>query len=476
MTRERKIQLVAAFVIVGSVSGAILYRLSSVAVTRTAEAAPENGTVHRREVPRVLVVNPTVETITRVVRLAAEVKPYREAMIYGKVAGYAGPPVEVGTRVDPKGRDGEAVLLRIAVPELDAAVATADSRVARATAAIAEAKAAALEAGQDKAKAEAHERQARGAIHAAKALLTKAEANLRHREIVYNRLTTVIKDAPRAVARDKLDEARGDYEVAQADVEVARVGIKEAEDNVVVAQAQVAAADARIAAAEAAVGAALAGELLAKAQKSEAETLQGFGTIHAPFKGVVSERMVDTGTLVKDATRNSGATALFRVVDDSKMRIRFFLAPPDAPHCEVGSLIKVRIDELGDESFDARVARIADALDPKTRTMEVEAELDNSAGKLRAHMFARVEVSLESYEDALVLPARCVTTKKRKSTVLVVNEKGVVEKTKVVIGVDDGHKIQILDGVGEDSQVIYGGGPKVADGERAEPVMKEASE
>ncbi len=468
MSRERKIQLFSLVLIAGCIGLAGVFRETVLSVDPPAHAKPEPP---MRKPPSVEYVTPRTGSIRRAVRMAAEIRPYREAMIYGQVAGYVqAHPVEVGTRVD-----ASTVLLEIDAPELDAAVTTAKSSVARSTAAIAESEAAVVEAQQGLAEAKAKATQAQGMIKVAEAHLVEERADLETKQKIFDRVERVRTESPNMMSQDRVDRARGEFGVAKAQTQAAEIAVRGAQDNYKVAQARVAAAKARITAAEAGVTAAKAQEKLAMSKQAEAEAREAFTTIKAPFSGVVAERMVDTGNLVMDATRNSAAMPLFRVVSDDRLRARFFLAEPDCPHVKVGNDVELYIDVLPGKVYKGTITRIADALDPKTRTMEVEAELDNPKGPdgkkvLRTDMFARVKVYLEQYENTLILPADCVKTKKRKSTVLVIQDDDTVQPIEVQIGVDDGKEIQIVStNINTSSRIVFKGGGKVAAGEKVTP-------
>jgi len=487
MNRERK-NLIFSFLLIGAcIALAVTFRSTVLAVDPPALASEAGG---GRAATPVQYVNPVRQDIRRAVRMAADIKPDREAMIYGKVSGYVLPdPVEVGTRVDPTGANGATrVLVRIAVPDLDARVLTETSRVARAEASVTEAEAgivqaqaAVVGAQQGAAEARAMARRASGMIEVAHADVAEARAEFDLRKRIADRLEKVLADSPNLVAQDQVDQARGALGIAEAKQDAARIGVSKAQDDEAVAQAQVAgavagvsAAEARVAAARANLAAAQADVGLAGARKVEAETLRGFATIHAPFAGVVADRMCDTGDLVKDARRNSGATPLFRIVADSKLRVRFYIAEPDAPACRVGAKVELQVDVLEDKAFDATITRIADALDPKTRTMEVEAELQNpkdAAGRnlLRTGMFARVKVFLEVHRGVLVLPARCITTKKRKSSVMVVADDDTVKIVPIVIGADNGLHVEVRSGIDENARVVVRGRNTVSKGEKVIP-------
>jgi RND family efflux transporter MFP subunit len=477
VTSARKVQGIGLALLLGAALAAAPVR-DLLRGPREARAAEPEGEKPRTKVQ---VVRPRRDTVHRVLRIAGDLKPWREARIYARASGPVLPdPVEVGTRVDPLGTEGPAVLARLATPDLDAAVASAQARVERAQASLEEARSDLAQVRAEGLAVQARLRQARGGVESAKATEAKARADAEYRKVVRDRVVAVRERSPDLVAQDAADEARGALAMAEAQVVAARAEVSSAQDAVAVAEAEVAAADARSAASQAALGAAEKEEALARAVLGETQAAQGFATIRAPFAGVVAERLVDTGDLVRDAARNSAATPLFRLVDDRKLRVRFYVPDTDAPSCLCGNEVTFETDSIPDREFAAKVMRVAEALDPATRTMEVEAELDNPTDEsgrrlLKTDMFARVRVALESYPDSLVLPARAVTTQKRKSAVLVVRD-GVVAKVGVRIGVDDGRRIQILEGLAETDLVVYRGGQQVAAGERVEVEVVEARE
>ena len=116
-TQERTKLLLSLGLIGACVALAFAFRSQALPVVTTAHAKEGEG---GRAAQAVWFINPRKDDIRRAVSMHADIKPDREAAIYGKVAGYVLPhPVEVGTRVDPTGKNGATkVLLRLAVPGL----------------------------------------------------------------------------------------------------------------------------------------------------------------------------------------------------------------------------------------------------------------------------------------------------------------------------------------------------------------------
>ncbi len=419
------------------------------------------------ELPRVEVVEPERRTILRRTRLAGELKPDREAWIHSRVRGQVKPhPAEIGTRVNA----GD-VLVELDVPDLDMQVATAAAGVEAAVAAVTRASALAAVTREECERALATARQAAAGARAAEAGLAEAKAEVEVAATVDARIRAVVERSPNLVAQEDVDRARGDLEVARARLERQQELLAQAGEQAAAAAAEARAAEARCQTAQADIAAAQAGEALARARLDEAEGMQGFARIQAPIAGVVAERRVDTGAMVKPGA--GLGEGLVRLVHDDRLRCRLFVADVDAPHVAVGKPAVLHVP--GREPVEGQVKRVAGALDAATRTMEVEVEVDNRVHRLPADSFVRVELFLEEIPDALVLPATCVKTSKRKSHVLVVDADGVVRRRSVQIGADDGAWVEIRGGLEGGERVISRGGGTVAEGERAVAVARTAA-
>lgn len=455
--------------------GAVLLLLFTLPTAAVAEDGPGGFKGKNRPPPNVLVMKPYRDTIQRMTRVIAHVDAFREAHVLPMVMGQVqGEPVEEGTRVSIG-----TELCTLDVPDLVAAHATASSMVDEIVAHQAELAAAVTQAEQDVAQSKAVARQAAGAIGAAQAELQKAQAQKSYKQVAYDRLIKALEGSPNLVVQGKVDDAKGQLEVAVASVRVASAEVNKAEDEVAVAKARVTASEARVTAAKAVADAAAKRKLVAQSRVAEAQVRIDFATVKSPIAGVVVKRNVDPGTLVKPG----GSMPMFHIVNDDTLRVWFSLATPDAPHCRPGNKVVLVFSELKDPKtgtapyrLTTAITRVTDALDPMTRTMKAEVQLSNpkdAQGRriLRAGMFCRAEVSLETIENALILPTRAVSTKKHKSSVKIVKpgEGNVVRKISVEIGVDDGARIQILTDDLEGSLVIIKGGGLVADGEKANP-------
>src|SRR5213592_1477088 len=121
----------------------------------------------------------------------------------------------------------------------------------------------------------------------------------------------------------------------------------------------------------------------ARANLEQLEKTQAFKEIVAPFGGSIPARNIDVGTLATAGTGNAG-TPLFRIVQSDPLRVYVYAPQANAPSIREGLAAKILVQEFPGQDFDGRVTRTAGALDPQSRTMQVEVQVPNHEGKLYA--------------------------------------------------------------------------------------------
>jgi RND family efflux transporter MFP subunit len=123
---------------------------------------------------------------------------------------------------------------------------------------------------------------------------------------------------------------------------------------------------------------------------------------------------------------------------------------------DVGERVQVELVAYPGEIFDARVTRIADTVDPKTRTVQVQAELPNPRGRLRPEMFGRI---LHSHETRLlpVVPAESIVQSARGPFLFLERSPGQFERTYVQTGEPVESGIPVLSGVKAGDRIVVGG-------------------
>lgn len=184
--------------------------------------------------------------------------------------------------------------------------------------------------------------------------------------------------------------------------------------------------------------------------------------VEAPWAGSVAARHVEVGDFV------SPGTPLFDLVDVARLKVRAPARAADVPYLAIGREVEVTVDALPGERFAARIERMGAELDPDTRTLEVEAEIDNRDGRLKPGMLARITVTRRELPAALVVPGSAVIDLGASKAVWLV-EDGRATRREVTLGPVIGEEV-VIEGVPAGSRVIVEGRHLVGEGQKVEEV------
>lgn len=376
------------------------------------------------------------EEIQRTTVQPATVHPFYRAEIRTKVTGYIREvKVDIGDLVaigDP--------LLVIDVPELLLQRQTMAARVRRA-----EAEEKRAEAGIN--LAEANVRSADAKLVQANAEMSRADASLAASEAEFQRTDDLVQR--QSLERRMLDEVRKKRDSELAAKQSVASAIRSAEADVMVAQAQLAFAQADLDAAKSDTD-------IARSQLQELDVVVGYTTLTAPFAGVITSRSVDLGDLVLAESQGSKGASLFTLSQLDKVRIQTPVPETEAALLNAGDTISFSIPSFpGEPLMQASVTRLSGSLDPSTRTMLVEAVVDNPDMKLIPGMFGQATITIGAKVARHVLPARAVRFDATGNAfVYVVHDDESIDIVPVKTGNDDGHRIEITSGVQTGQRVV----------------------
>ena len=191
----------------------------------------------------------------------------------------------------------------------------------------------------------------------------------------------------------------------------------------------------------------------AKANLQQLEKIQGFQQILAPFAGKIAARNIDVGTLVTAGTGNSG-TPLFSLVQSDVLRVYVFAPQENAPSIHEGLAAKIVLQEDPGQEFDGKVTRTAGALDPQSRTMQVEVQVPNQQGKLYAGMYGQVKFLLPDDNAPIVVPADAFVFRAQGPQVVTVTNDNRIHWQKISVGRDFGTQLEVLNGLKENTEVV----------------------
>lgn len=202
------------------------------------------------------------------------------------------------------------------------------------------------------------------------------------------------------------------------------------------AEAQVAAAAAQVSQAEAAAG-------LMRQQVDNAR-------ITAPFDGVVTMRGLEPGAMA------SQQLPAFVVQDARTLKMQTSVDIATFGRIAKGQKVSIVVEELAGESFEGEVALMSPTLDAQTRRAAIEIRIDNGAGRLLPHAFAKASVTLRELEGALAVPAEAVLATSTGAVVYRIRD-GRAEALTPRTGPRTEALVTVLDALSEGDEVALGG-------------------
>jgi RND family efflux transporter MFP subunit len=190
-----------------------------------------------------------------------------------------------------------------------------------------------------------------------------------------------------------------------------------------------------------------------------------YQSVVAPYSGVITQRNIDVGSLVQaDAT---SGTFMFTINQDSVIRTQVFVPQDSSFGVVPGIEAIVHVPELPDRPFPGKVTRIADALQPGSRTLLTEIDIANPDGALPVGIYCTVELHIPRRSPGLSVPAEAIIFNAGGVQVAVV-DKGVVHLHKVSVARDFGTYVELRDGVAAGDQVILNPAVSIADGAKVQ--------
>jgi membrane fusion protein (multidrug efflux system) len=197
--------------------------------------------------------------------------------------------------------------------------------------------------------------------------------------------------------------------------------------------------------------------------------------------GFVGKRYLDPGASV------SPNAPVASIVDIRTVRMVANVVEKDVKRLRVGMPALVEVDAFPGEKFLGRIARIAPVFDPQTRTAEMEVEVPNAGYRLKPGMFARVDLTIESRDNALTVPSSAVVDVGGKTGVFVASTSAGDGQTTqpasnpparggqapamtarfqaVEVGIREAAQVEITSGISEGARVITTGATALKDGD-----------
>ena len=282
----------------------------------------------------------------------------------------------------------------------------------------------------------------------------------------------VSAQAAEASAASNLNAMGEQVQLARQGVQTAMANLSAAHQNVLAAQIEVKSAVEGVHAAHSAVLAARQGvnankDLLSAnlSNASRYSDLKNFEQVTAPFSGVITQRLVDTGALI--ATGNSGGVSvLFQIARTNDLRLQVYVPQAYINYVHVGMPITVSVAELPGRAFHGVLFSTAGALDPASRTLLAEVHLPNKMGLLHSGMYAEVHFKLPKSGGYLQIPGNALIFDSDGTRVATITADNTVQFVPVTVGRDLGKVIQIVKGIQAGVTIITDPSDSLKEGER----------
>jgi RND family efflux transporter MFP subunit len=193
--------------------------------------------------------------------------------------------------------------------------------------------------------------------------------------------------------------------------------------------------------------------------------MQSFEKVYAPFDGVVTARTVDTGQLISQGS----TTEMFHMQAVETLRVYTNVPQLYSQTLKRGMKLGVTFPEYPDKTFEGTLVRTADAIDPASRTLLVEVDLDNRKGEVMPGALAQVHFKTPPVGPTFIVPTAALIFRRdgmRVGTIQNGNGGALAHLVPVTIGQDDGASVQIVSGLGPNDQVIQDPPDSLIEGEK----------
>jgi RND family efflux transporter MFP subunit len=192
---------------------------------------------------------------------------------------------------------------------------------------------------------------------------------------------------------------------------------------------------------------------------------KAYQSVIAPFDGVITQRNIDIGSLLQaDAT---SGTFLFTLMHSDTLRIQLYVPQDEAFGVAPGVEAVIRVPEMPGRDFPGQVTRIAEALQPGTRTLLTEVDVPNPEHVLSPGVYCTVELKIPRKTPSMIVPSEAIVFNRDGLSVVVV-ENGIARIHKVTVVRDFGTSVEVSAGVKDGDQLILNPPVDLTDGRKVQ--------
>lgn len=176
---------------------------------------------------------------------------------------------------------------------------------------------------------------------------------------------------------------------------------------------------------------------------------QQYKTLKAPFAGTVTNRFVDPGALIQNAINSqTSSQPIVTIASLNRLRVYVYVEQKDAGFLKNGYPVEVTINENTDIRIKGTITRFAGELDPRTRMMLVEIDLDNRNNEIVPGSYVNVHIKApQNKHDRIQIPSNALVIHKDKTMIATIDKDTTLRFIPVVVGENNGDSVTILSGL-----------------------------
>lgn len=203
------------------------------------------------------------------------------------------------------------------------------------------------------------------------------------------------------------------------------------------------------------------------------QQMESFKHIYAPFSGVITQRNTDTGALINAGS--GGQKGLFNLAQVDPLRVYVSVPQTYSPSVRQGTAAYIQLEEYPGQKFGGKIVRTADAIDPATRTLLTEVDVDNRDGRLLPGAYAQVHFAVPVQTVRMAIPVNALLFRPEGPRVAVVGPDQKIQLKAIIIGRDFGTRLEILGGLDSNDSIVVNPPDSLEEGQQVR-VKAEAKE
>lgn len=264
--------------------------------------------------------------------------------------------------------------------------------------------------------------QAMASLKATKAQYAQQEASLERARVQFERYSALLEK--KAISLAEYEEAKIDYTIALKGLESSKYQIQSAQAGV------------------------------REAQENLSKT-----SIYSPMDGVITKLLIEKGERVVGTSQMAG-TEIMRISDMTRMEVVVDVNENDIARISKGDSVEIVFDALRHEVFGGIVTKIANSSKNtgyntgQVASFEVNILIEGESEHLRPGMSASVTINTEKKEKIITVPLRCINP--NGCIFVVSNDRTTVQQRSIITGIQDIHRIEIIEGIGPDEEIVIG--------------------